>query len=212
MRGIKGKVAIVTGGARSIGAAIVRELVLEGASVAIADILTEEGEALARELGSQVLFSETDLRSDEQIERCVDATVKQFGRIDFLINAAASYHDKGFESSRADWAVTFDVNVFGSVVLLQKAHPHLVRSGAGAVVNFSSESAHAAQAKRWVYPCTKAAIEELTRSQALDVAKDNIRSEEHTSELQSLMRISYADFCLKKKNNHRKYLQRVSYS
>src|SRR3546814_11618511 len=49
------------------------------------------------------------------------------------------------------------------------------RSGAGALVNFSSESAHAAQAKRWVYPCTKAAIEELTRSQALDVAKDNIR-------------------------------------
>src|SRR3546814_9399308 len=94
-----------------------------------------------------------------------------------------------------------------------------MHSGAGAVVNFSSESAHAAQAKRWVYPCTKAAIEELTRSQALDVAKDNIRvnavipgwtwsapikkarSEEHTSELQSLMRISYAVFCLKKKKN-----------
>src|SRR3546814_7192863 len=95
--------------------------------------------------------------------------------MDFLINAAASYHDKGFESSRADWAFTFDVNVCGSVVLLQKAHPHLVRSGAGAVVNFSSESAHAAQAKRWVYPCTKAAIEELTRSQALDVANDNIK-------------------------------------
>src|SRR3546814_5394521 len=136
MGGMKGKVASVPGGAGSIGAASVRELVLEGASVAIADILTEEGEALARELGSQVLFSETDLRSDEQIERCVDATVKQFGRIDFLINAAASYHDKGFESSRADWAFT--------------------------------------------------------------------RSEEHTSELQSLMRISYAVFCLKQKNYNTK--------
>src|SRR3546814_13626895 len=141
MGGMKGKVASVPGGAGSIGAASVRELVLEGASVAIADILTEEGEALARELGSQVLFSETDLRSDEQIERCVDATVKQFGRIDFLINAAASYHDKGFECSRADWAFTFDVNVFGSVFLLQKAHSQLVRSGPGAVVYFTSKSA-----------------------------------------------------------------------
>src|SRR3546814_9722806 len=100
-----------------------------------------------------------------------------------------------------------------------------MHSGAGAVVNFSSESAHAAQAKRWVYPCTKAAIEELTRSQALDVAKDNIRvnavipgwtwsapikkaheiGRAHV-ELQSLMRISYAVFCLKKKKKYNRPL------
>jgi NAD(P)-dependent dehydrogenase (short-subunit alcohol dehydrogenase family) len=175
MRGINGKVAIVTGGARSIGAAVVKELVQEGASVTIIDVLTDEGEALAAELGEKVLFTQADLRSDEQLGHSVDQTVEKFGGIDFIINAAASYHDKGFDSTRADWMFTFDVNVFGSVMLLQKAYPHLARSGAGAVVNFSSESAHAAQAKRWVYPCTKAAIEELTRSQALDVAKDNIR-------------------------------------
>ena len=175
MRGLNGKVAIVTGGARSIGAAVVREFLLEGASVTIADILVDEGAALAAELGDNVHFAPTDLRSDEQLQSCVDQTVEKYGRIDFLINAAATYHDKGFDSSRADWTFTFDVNLFGGVVLFQKAHPYLAQSGAAAVVNFSSESAHAAQAKRWVYPCTKSAIEELTRSQALDVAKDNIR-------------------------------------
>jgi NAD(P)-dependent dehydrogenase (short-subunit alcohol dehydrogenase family) len=175
MRGLQGKTAIVTGGARSIGAAVVREFVLEGTNVCILDVLEEEGRALAAQLGDKAMFVRADLRSDQDIERCVQQTVERFGRLDFLVNVAAIYNDKGFDSARADWALTFDVNVFGSIVLLQKARPHLVRSGGGAIVNFSSESAHAAQAKRWVYPCTKAAIEELTRSQALDLARDEIR-------------------------------------
>lgn len=175
MRGLQGKTAIVTGGARSIGAAVAREFVLEGTNVCILDVLDEEGSALAAQLGKNAIYVRADLRSDEDLERCVQQTVERFGQLDFLINAAAIYHDKGFESTRADWALTFDVNVFGSVVLLQKAHSHLVRSGSGAIVNFSSESAHAAQIKRWIYPCTKAAIEELTRSQALELARDEIR-------------------------------------
>jgi len=175
MKGIKGRVAIVTGGARSIGEAIVRELVAEGASVGIADVLAEEGAALAAELGDAVLFVPTDLQSDDSIQQCVDAVVGQFGRIDFLVNVAAVYLDKGFSSTRADWAKVFDVNVFGGVMFLKAVYPHLVESGSGVVINFSSGSGNVAEAKRWLYPSTKAAIQQLTRSQAIDLAKDQIR-------------------------------------
>lgn len=175
MRGIKGKVAIVTGGARSIGEAIVRELVAEGASVGIADVLEDEGSALAAELGDAAHFIPCDLRSDDSIENCVNAVASRFGGVDFLINVAAIYLDKGFSSTRAEWTQSFDVNVFGGVMFLQKAYPHLVKSGCGSVVNFTSGSGNVGEAKRWLYPCTKAAIQQLTRSQALDLAKDNIR-------------------------------------
>lgn len=175
MRGIKGKVAIVTGGARSIGETVVREFAAAGALVCVADVLETEGEALASELGDNVLFVRTDLHSDDDIANCVDKAVEKFGRIDFLVNVAAIYLDKGFASSRAEWTQSFNVNLIGGAVFLQKAHPHLMKSGSGAVVNFGSLSGSVAEAGRWVYPCTKAAIQQLTRSQALDLSKDNIR-------------------------------------
>jgi NAD(P)-dependent dehydrogenase (short-subunit alcohol dehydrogenase family) len=175
LRGIKGKIALVTGGATSIGAAIVREFVAEGAFVCIADVADKEGTELAAEMGEAALFVRTDLRSDADIQTCVNETARRFGGIDFLVNVAAIYLDKGKSSSREEWAESFNVNLFGGIVLLQHALPHLIKSGSGAVVNFGSKSGNIAEARRWVYPCTKAAIHQLTRSQALDLAQDNIR-------------------------------------
>lgn len=175
MQGLKGKVAIVTGGATLIGQHVVRAFRDEGVNSTVADIDAKGGEAIASELGDGVQFIETDLRDDEQIARCVESTVKSFGGVDFLVNLACVYTDDGVATSRKDWLDAFNVNVVGGVILLQAVRPHMVKRGGGAVVNFGSVSAKVAQPGRCVYPTTKAAILQITRNQALELADDGIR-------------------------------------
>ncbi len=93
MEGLKGKVAIVTGGATMIGAAVVRAFHREGTRVVIADINDKDGQAVAGALGKDVQFVKTDLADDAQIAACVDQTVAKFGGIDILINLACVYVD-----------------------------------------------------------------------------------------------------------------------
>jgi len=175
MKGIENRVAVVTGAASGIGAGVARAFAAAGAKVALADIQDDEGANVAKQIGPHGAFVRTDLRSDADIERLVEFTVGKFGGIDFLINAAATYADSGFDSDRALWQNGFDTNLFGHVMLVRCAHAHLKRSTWPAVVYFSSESAHVGLTGRWVYPATKAAIEQVTRSQALDLAPDGIR-------------------------------------
>lgn len=175
MKGIKNRVAIVTGAASGIGAGVAQAFAAAGAKVALADIQDEQGAKVAHQIGSECSFIRTDLRSDADIDTLVALTVEKFGGIDFLINAAATYADKGFDSDRAVWQNGFDANLFGHVMLVRRAHEHLKRSSWSSVVYFTSESAHVGLTGRWVYPATKAAIEQVTRSQALDLAPDGIR-------------------------------------
>jgi hypothetical protein len=172
---LEGRTAVVTGGATLIGAAVVRALHDAGASVAIADIDEEGGRAVADELGERVLFQTTDIRDDAQIERLVQAAAERFGGIDILVNLACSYVDEGFASPRADWLESLDVNVASAVVCAKAVHPHMVERGGGAIVNFTSISAKVAQTGRWLYPVSKAALVQLTRNMAMDLAVDNIR-------------------------------------
>jgi NAD(P)-dependent dehydrogenase (short-subunit alcohol dehydrogenase family) len=175
MAALDGKTAIVTGGATLIGAAVVRALAEAGATVAIADIDKAGGEALARELGDAVLFLETDIRDDAEIQRFVAATVERFGGVDVLVNLACSYVDDGFASTREQWHESLDVNVVAAVMMAKAVHPHLVARGGGAIVNFTSISAKVAQTGRWLYPVSKAALVQLTRNMAMDLAADGIR-------------------------------------
>jgi NAD(P)-dependent dehydrogenase (short-subunit alcohol dehydrogenase family) len=175
MDGLKGKVAIVTGGATLIGASVVRAFQREGTKVVIADINAKDGQALAAKLGSDVLFVATDLADDQQIAACVEKTVTAFGGVDFLVNLACVYVDDALNSSRQDWLTSYNINVVGGVMMLKAAHPHMVKRGGGAVVNFGSISAKIAQTGRWLYPVTKAAILQLTRNEAMDLARDKIR-------------------------------------
>lgn len=170
-----GKVAIVTGGATLIGAAVAEALVRAGARVVIADIDAAGGARVAAGLGDAGLFQATDVGDDDAIAAAVSATLARFGRIDALVNAAACYIDRGAASPRADWAAAFNVNLFGGIALLNACRPHMAAQGGGAVVNFTSVSGHIAQAGRWVYPATKAAIAQVTRSAALDLSADGIR-------------------------------------
>jgi len=175
MRGLDGKVAIVTGGATSIGAAIVRAFLGAGTKVAIADINREAGASLAAELGSRALFHPTNVAVDEQIVACVKAVVDRFGGLDFLVNNACIYIDHGLESSREEWLQSFNVNVVSGARFVREAAPQMRARGGGAIVNLSSIAARFGQAGRALYPACKAAILQLTRNEAMELAAHKIR-------------------------------------
>ena len=175
MQDMQEKVAIVTGGATLIGAAVAQAFHDRGAAVVIADIDEEGGARIADKLGARALFVKTDLSDDTQIASCVKEAASQFGGVDYLVNLACSYVDDGIEASRDDWHQSYDVNVVGSVMMMKACRPHMIQRGGGAIVNFSSISAKVAQTGRWLYPVTKAAIAQLTRNMAMDLAQDRIR-------------------------------------
>jgi len=168
MRGLQGKVAIVPGGATKIGRAVVDAFVAAGVRVMVADIADPGA------LPDGAAFTRCDLRSDADIAALVAGTRDRWGRIDFLVNVACSYLDNGAASTRAEWLEALDINLVGSVMLMQAARGDLAASK-GAIVNFGSISARVAQTGRWVYPVSKAAILQLTRNQAMDLAPEGIR-------------------------------------
>jgi NAD(P)-dependent dehydrogenase (short-subunit alcohol dehydrogenase family) len=174
MRGVADKVAIVTGGAASIGRAIVETFHRAGLRVVIAARSSDKGEALASRLGPNAVFQHTDITDDLQLSRLVERTVRVFGRLDFIVNNACSYADRGRDSTRDEWRTALDTNVVSAARLVEIAHEELARRR-GAVVNLSSISAYAAQTGRWTYPVSKAAIIHLTRLQAMDYARQGIR-------------------------------------
>ena len=171
MRGLDGKVAIVPGGATKIGQAIIAAFRAAGTQVMVADIDAEAG---GRMVAEGVGFTACDLRRDDEIAALVAATKERFGRIDFLVNVACSYLDNGADSTRAEWLESLDVNIVGSVMLMQAARAELA-ANKGAIVNFGSISGRVAQTGRWLYPVSKAAILQLTRNQAMDLAPQGIR-------------------------------------
>jgi NAD(P)-dependent dehydrogenase (short-subunit alcohol dehydrogenase family) len=174
MRGLDGKTAIVSGGATLIGESCAAVLAGYGVNVVIADINSVDGKKVAKRIGKRASFIKADITSDDDVAALVAAVVKKHKRLDYLVNVACTYLDNGPETSRGDWLKAFDVNVVGSVMLMQAARPHLKKTK-GAIVNFGSISARVAQVGRWVYPVSKAAILQLTRNQALDLAPDGIR-------------------------------------
>lgn len=174
MKGLDGKTAIVSGGATLIGEACAATLASYGVNVVIADINEVDGAAAAGRVGAKASFLRTDITSDDDIAALVEATVKRHGRLDYLVNVACTYLDNGAATSRADWLKALDINIVSSVMLMQAARPHL-KANRGAIVNFGSISARVAQTGRWVYPVSKAAILQLTRNQAMDLAPDGIR-------------------------------------
>ncbi len=175
MKGIADKVAIVTGGATLIGRKVVEAFHGYGARVTIADIDEENGAALAAELGEGVLFQRTDVRRDADIDDCLNATEKAFGGVDFLVNLACTYLDNGVDSTREEWLEALDVNLVGGAIFTRRAADHMARRGGGAVVNFASISGRCAQPGRMLYSASKAAILQITRNQAMQLADRGIR-------------------------------------
>lgn len=169
------RVVIVTGGATLVGQGTVRALNDAGATIVIADIDAEGAHAVADRFDERVEAVVLDITDDVAIRDFVADVAGRHGRIDALVNLAASYLDNGAETDRADWLTALDVNLVSGVQLSRACRPHLAASGHGAIVNFTSISSKVAQTGRWVYPATKAAIVSVTRSMAMDYAADGIR-------------------------------------
>lgn len=168
------KVAVISGGATLIGSAVAQGLMNAGARVALFDIDVQAGLKAAAELGENAAFFEVDVTRDAVVTQAVEQVRARFGSIDLLINLACTYNDHGFASNRQEWLQALDVNLVSAVVLTQAVHPDL-KSRRGAIVNFTSISAKCAQTGRWLYPVSKAAMVQLTRCMAMDLAVDGIR-------------------------------------
>jgi|SRR5450830_427786 len=174
MRGIKDKVVVVTGSATLIGAGVLKAFHERGSKVVGIDI-DPRGGAVAREISHDILFIQADITDDAKIAACISEIVTKFGAIDFLVNLACSYLDDGIRASRQDWLDSYNVNIVSAVVMGKACRREMLKRGGGAIVNFASISSSIAQTGRWLYPATKAATVQLTRSMAMDMAEDNIR-------------------------------------
>jgi len=170
-----GKVALVTGGASLLGAAIARAFHATGAAVVIADVDEARGAAAASGLGERALFVRTDITDDAQLSALVGAAKARFGGIDFLINSAVTFLDSGLASTREEWLRALNVNVASGAILTRLVAPIMQARGGGAIVNFSSIAGKFANAGRMLYPASKAAIRQVTRNEAVDLAPHRIR-------------------------------------
>lgn len=181
MQANEGTVALVTGGAKGLGAGIVRGFFGAGASVVLVDIDEAAGEGLCDELnrcgaaGQRAIYCRADISRDEDLEQALALVGRSFRKLDFLVNNACLYLDGGLASSREQWLASWNVNVVGGAMLVQGARPLLRAAGAASVVNLSSIAGKIGQLGRMLYPACKAAILQVTRSEAVELASDRIR-------------------------------------
>ena len=173
---LQGKTALVTGGARGIGEAIVRRLHADGASVAITDVLAAEGRALVAELGERTVFIAHDVSSDAAWAEAVAATVKVFGRLDILVNNAGVYEPASIvEADLAGVERQIRINQFGTFLGMRHALAPLRAAGGGSIVNLSSIAGQLGFPGAAAYVGTKWAVRGMTKTAALEFAPDHIR-------------------------------------
>ncbi|MGG6296662.1 SDR family NAD(P)-dependent oxidoreductase [Leptolyngbya sp. AN02str] len=178
MKGLKGKVAIVTGGGRGIGKATCKTLVEYGVNVAIAEINDETGQQVESDLraqGGDVCFIKTDIAQEESIAAMVARTVEQFGRVDILINNAVLFVPQGIEATAAEWETALRVNVIGYALCIKHCVAKMKAVGKGAIVNVSSNLAFVAQPDCLLYSTAKSALTCMTKSMAMELAPFHIR-------------------------------------
>jgi NAD(P)-dependent dehydrogenase (short-subunit alcohol dehydrogenase family) len=176
---LEGKVALVTGGSRGIGAAIARAFAHEGARVAITyRTHAQVASALARELplGLAVPLDIGGTRSDEPVRRAVQDVITHYGQLDLLVNNAGSLQQKDFfEITNDDFAQAIDVNLKGPFVATQEAGKHMRKRASGCILNIASIGAQIGGPKAPHYAAAKAALITFTRSCARLLAPHGVR-------------------------------------
>ena len=172
------KVALVTGAADGIGAATAERFAEEGAAVVLVDIDATGGWAVAArivEKGGRAVFVLADISNEADAAGLADAAAREFGGLHILVNNAATFVLQGIEASVADWRRSLDVNVIGTALVTRAAVPLMTTSGGGAIVNLASISSFVAQPHFVTYSASKAAIVQMTKNLALDLAPQGIR-------------------------------------
>jgi len=179
MSDFRGKVALVTGASRGIGASEVRLLAAKGARVLATDILDDLGAALAKEIsagGAKAAYVHLDATRTADWERAVEQAVEMFGQLDILINNAGVHGRLGLEeTSEEEWHRVLDNDLKTAWLGMKHCIPVMRRCGGGAVVNTSSVYGLIASGKATAYHAAKGGVLMVSKAAAVEYAQDGIR-------------------------------------
>ena len=177
---LDGKVAIITGAGSGIGRAGALLFAEEGAKVVVAELNEFAGREtveLVVAAGGDALYVPTDVRRAAQVESMVSQAVAAYGKVDVLYNnAAIEIRGSATQLSEDEWDATMSTNVKGCWLCCKYAIPEMQKVGAGVIINSASTLSYRVADERAAYVASKGAILQLTRSLAMDYAKDNIRA------------------------------------
>lgn len=177
---VKGKIAIVTGGANGIGRATCMLLAKEGAHVALTDVLDKKGQEAAeaiKRVSGLAQFWHLDVSKEQEVEDVFAAVVSRFGKIDILVNNAgiAGVDKPTHEVTEKDWDRVISVNVKGPFLCTKHVVPYMLRSGGGSIINLSSIYGLIGAPDIPAYHASKGALRLMTKTDALFYAKNGIR-------------------------------------
>ncbi|MBL0886415.1 glucose 1-dehydrogenase [Myceligenerans sp. I2] len=173
---LTGRVALVTGGARGLGAAYARILHDAGASVVVADVLIEQGHALVAELGERARFEELDVTDESAWRRVVSRTIAELGGVDVLVNNAGIANAAPIEHlTLAKWEAVMAVNATGTFLGCRAVVPAMKAAGRGSIVNISSVEGKRGSPHLHGYTASKFAVLGLTKSLAVELGPAGIR-------------------------------------
>lgn len=173
---VDGKVALISGGARGMGAEHARLLVEEGAKVVIGDILDDKGKAVADEIGDSVRYVHLDVTQPEDWDAAVGTAIGEFGKLNVLVNNAGTVALGPLRSfDLAKWQKVIDVNLTGTFLGMRVAVDPMIEAGGGSIINVSSIEGLRGAPMVHPYVASKWAVRGLAKSAALELAKHNIR-------------------------------------
>lgn len=173
---LTGKVALVTGGARGMGAAHARAIVAEGGRVMVADVRDAEGTALVDELGDAAAYVHLDVTDVEQWREAVGRTVETFGSLNVLVNnAGITTFGRIGEYTREDWDLTLAIDLTGAFLGMTAAIGALRAHAPSSIINISSTAGLQGSAELHGYTAAKWGLRGLTKSVAMEVGADGIR-------------------------------------
>ena len=177
MSNLENKVALVTGAARGQGAAEARLFAECGAKVMLCDILDEEGEQVAREIGDSAAYMRLDVTDENAWQAAVDATVEKFGKLTTLVNNAGIVQVLPItECSVEDYMKVININQVGVFIGMRTAAPAMKAAGSGSIINISSIDGLIGMSGGTAYCASKFAVRGMTKVAALELGPDNMRS------------------------------------
>ena len=172
---LSGKVALVTGGARGLGAATVRAFIEHGAKVVFGDVLRDAGAALAKELGRDAAFLPMDVRQESDWQRAIELALS-FGPLNVLVNNAAVVHMASIvDTTNEDYKRVFEINQFGTFLGIRSLIAPMKAAGGGSIINVSSIDGLHSSAGLSAYSSTKWAVRGLTKNAAIELGPYGIR-------------------------------------
>ncbi|MGH8443722.1 MAG: SDR family NAD(P)-dependent oxidoreductase [Solimonas sp.] len=195
MSRLKNKVAIITGGARGMGAATVRLFAAEGAKVVITDVLEEDGSKLAAEIGASALFLKHDVSDEGAWHAVLERAIAAFGGVDILVNNAGVLLFKTIaDTSKAEFERIIDINLVGTFLGVKIVGQHMIGRRHGSIVNISSVDGMKSANSISAYSASKWAIRGLTRAAAMEYGHKGVRvNSVHPGGIDTAMGNPYAE-------------------